>query len=230
MGVDISHKWEWSDEFYGGGTLPTSAAAGQHWLIDDTSAAGTPTYVYVDGSTTGEVAIDLSSDSEVQNVCLHFGDVLCFDIDKIQYFETRVKMNQAAADSATQFAFGLTGDRNDAIDSVAQAAIFRVVGADSTTAVVVESDDGTNDNNDVATGSTLVNAYKRFLIDFSQGTSDVRFYMDDANGSLTRVASGTTFDMSNYTSSLQPFFQIQKTADTNTDGFTIDYVYLTGNR
>lgn len=224
----IQDFWEFCDDFFGGGTLSTSGQ-GDPWVIADTSASGTPTYVYVDGSSSGEVALDLASTSEVENVCLSFGDKLAMDIDKIQGAEFRIKMNQAALDATSQVAFGLTGDRNDTIDSIAQAAIFRVVGADSTTAVVVESDDGTNNNDDVATGQTLINAYKTFKIDFSQGTSDVRFMMDDANG-LRRVATGTTFDMSNYTGSLQPFVQIQKTADTNTDGLTIDYIKVWGKR
>lgn len=225
----IQDFWEDSDDFFGAGTLST-VGQGDNWVITDTSSAGTPTYVKVDGSATGEVALDFDSQAEAQNVCLSYGDVLCYDIDNIQGAEFRVKGNQAAIDATTMVAFGLTGDRNDAIDSVAQAAIFRVVGADSTTAVVVESDDGTNDNNDVATGQTLVAAYKRFKIDFSNGTSDVRFFMDDGNGTLTRVASGTTFDMSNYTGSLQPFIQIQKTSDANTDGISIDYVKVWGKR
>ena len=220
--------WCFEDDFFGGGTLATSGQ-GDPWVIADTSASGTPTYVYVDGSSSGEVALDLAATSEVENVCLSFGDKLAMDIDKIQGAEFRIKMNQAALDATSQVAFGLTGDRNDTIDSIAQAAIFRVVGADSTTAVVVESDDGTNNNDAVATGQTLINAYKTFKIDFSQGTSDVRFMMDDANG-LRRVATGTTFDMSNYTGSLQPFVQIQKTADTNTDGLTIDYIKVWGKR
>lgn len=224
----IQDFWEFCDDFWGGGVLST-AGQGSPWVITDTSSSGTPTYVFVDGSATGEVAIDLASTGEVENVCLSFGDKLCFDIDKIQGAEFRVKMNQAALDATSSLAFGLTGDRNDAIDSIAQAAIFRVVGADSTTAVVVETDDGTNDNNDVATGQTLINAYKTFRIDFSQGTSDVRFMMDGANG-LKRVASTTTFDMSNYTGSLQPFVQLQKTSDTNTDGVTLDYVKVWGKR
>ncbi len=220
----IQDHWEFVDDFFGGG-LFAAAGQGSAWAIADTSSAGTPTYVVVDGSATGEIAIDMDSTTEIQNVCLSFGDNLCFDIDGVQGFEARVKMNQAAADAATQFAIGLTGDRNDAIDSVAQAAIFRVVGADSTTNLVVESDDGTNDNNDVATGTTLINAYKKLRIDFTQGTSDVRFYVDG-----DRVASGTTFDMSNYTASLQPFVQIQKTSDSNTDGVTIDYIKVWGIR
>lgn len=225
----IQDYWEFCDDFFGGGTLST-AGQGDPWVIADTSTSGTPTYVYVDGSATGEVAITLASTSEIENVCLSFGNVLCFDIDSIQGAEFRVKMGQAAIDATSQVAFGLTGDRNDAIDSIAQAALFRVVGADSTTAVVVETDDGTTDNNDVATGQTLINAYKTFKIDFTQGTSDVRFFMDNGNGSLVRVAAGTTFDMSGYTGSLQPFLQLQKTADTNVDSVTIDYVKVWGRR
>jgi hypothetical protein len=131
--------------------------------------------------------------------------------------------------SGSSLAFGMTGDRNDAIDSVAQAALFRVIGADSTTAVVVESDDGTNDNDDKATGQTLINAYKYFKIDM-QNLANVKFYMTDGNSKLVRVATTVTFDMSNYAGSLQPFFQIQKTATTNTNGFVLDYVRITGRR
>lgn len=226
----IQDYWEYVDDFFGGGALPTSSTAGQPWVVTDTSSSGTPTYVYVDGSATGEVALDFDNTGEVQNVCLSHGDTLNFDIDKISWAEFRVKMNQAALDATSSVAIGLTGDRNDAIDSVAQAALFRVIGADSTTAVVVETDDGTNDNNDVATGQTLINAYKRLVIDFSQGTSDVRFMIDDGNGVLRRVAATTTFDMSNYTGSLQPFVQLQKTSDTNTDGLTLDYIKVCGTR
>lgn len=226
----IQDYWEFCDDFFGSGSLSATAAGGDRWDITDTSASGTPTYAYVDGSASGEVQLVLASTNEVENVCLSFGDVLGMDIDLIQGAEFRVKMNQAAINAASQLAFGLTGDRNDAIDSIAQAALFRVVGADSTTAVVVETDDGTTDNDDKATGQTLINAYKTFKIDFTQGTGDVRFYMDDGNGALKRVASSTTFSMAGYTGSLQPFVQIQKSADTNTDGVTIDYVKVWGKR
>lgn len=213
------------EDFFGHDVFSATAADNAKFLIADTSSAGTPTYALVDGSTTGELAVDLASTSEIENVCVYQNDVLQFDIDKLREVTFRVKMNQAAMDSASQFAIGLTGDRNDAIDSIAQAALFRIVGSDSTTAVVVETDDGTNDNNDVATGKTLINAYKELTISFATGKSDVRFYIDGEP-----VATGTTFDMSNYSGALQIFAQIQKTADTNTDGFTLDYVSVRGIR
>lgn len=213
---------EYCDDFLGHGELPASQSDSD-WLVDDTSSAGTPTYTK--GGVNGEATLAFSATSEIQNVCLHHGDDLNFDIDLLQRVEMRVKMGQAALDATTQVAFGLASARNDAIDSIAQAALFRVIGADSTTAVVVETDDGTNDNNDVATGKTLINAYKRFVIDFTGGKSDVKFYIDGE-----RVAASTTFDMSNYSAGLQPIVQIQKTADTNTDSVVVDYVKIVSKR
>lgn len=228
----MQNYFEFVDDFLGAGTFGATPSEGDAWDITDTSAAGTPTYTRVDhGETTGDFApgvarLAFDSTSEIQNVCLSFGDKLCFDINKLRGYECRLKGNQATLDSATSFAFGVTGDRNDAIDSITYAALFRVIGSN---AVVVETDDNVNNNDDVATGLTLANAYKRFKIDFSK-LADVKFYMDDANGVLKRVATATTFDMSNYSAALQLFFQLQKTADTNTDAFDIDYVKVWGVR
>lgn len=228
--MDLQNNWCFLDDFWGKGAVQASPAGNDVWAITDTSSAGTPTYVKLDDEPTGAVKLLFDNTNEVQNVCLSFGDILCMDIDLIQGYEVRVKMGQAAVNAATSFAFGLTGDRNDAIDSVAQALLFRVVGGDSTTNVVVESDDGTTDLDDKATGVTLIGAYKRFKIDFSAGTSNVKFYGDDANGNLVRLAKSTTFNMSAYTGCLQPFFQLQKSASTNTDSAIIDYVKVWGKR
>ena len=181
------------------------------WTIKDTSVAGTPTYLCVSG---GGLALAFTALEEAQNVCAYTNDVLPFDIDELQHVEMDVKLSGMA--SATSLAFGIAGARNDALDSVAQHAWFRMEGGTSTTLVVVETDDGTNDNDDKATTKTLSSTAKRFRIDFTNGTSDVRFYIDD-----DRVAATTTFDMSNYTGNLQPFIQLQKTASTNAGTLTI---------
>jgi hypothetical protein len=215
------------DDFLGHGELPSSQSDSD-WLIADTSAAGTPTYTK--GGINGEATLALASTAEVENVCLYHGDDLNFDIDEIKRVAIRLKMGQAAMDSASQLAFGVASARADSIDSIAECALFRVIGADDTTAVVVETDDGSNNNDDVATGQSLVNAYKEFVIDFSSGKSDVKFYMDNGDGNLQRVASSTTFNMSNYSAGLQPLFQIQKTSDANTDSVVIDYVRIESNR
>lgn len=205
---------EFVDDFWGADTFST-AGQGTPWAIADTSAAGTPTYATVSPSATGEVALTLAATNEVENVCLSFGDKLCFDIDNIQSFRARVKVSGITS-SATSVAWGLASARNDAIDSIANHASFRLIGS---TTLYVETDDGTTDKDDIATGTTLSTTYKDFYIDFAGGKSNVKFYVDGV-----RVAASTTFDMSAATSSLQPYFQIQKTAATNADSVTIDYV------
>lgn len=210
------------DDFWGADTFST-AGQGTPWAIADTSAAGSPTYATVSPSATGEVALTLASTSEVENVCLSFGDKLCFDIDNIQRFEARVKVSGCT--SGTTIVWGLQSARNDDTDATTNNAQFKMVGATSTTAVVVETDDGTTDLDDKATGATLATTYKKFVIDFTGGKSDVKFYIDGA-----RVAASTTFTMAAATSSLQPFFQIQKTSSANTDAVTIDYVKVVCKR
>lgn len=210
---------EYVEDFLGPQTLTASPANSDQWDIADTSSAGTPTYTV--GGINGEATLAFDSQSEIQNVCLFKSDVLNFDIDTIHSIELRVK-TVATLDTATSLAFGLCSARNDAIDSLAAHASFRLIGSNS---LVVETDDGTNDNDDVATGATLGSAYKRFVIDFAGGKSDVKFYVDGA-----RVAASTTFDMSNYSAGLQPYVQIQKTADTNTDSVVIDYIKIVSKR
>ena len=219
-------------EYYFRGEQALAAAgsgAGGPWVKADTSSAGSPT---VGGLLGGGLRMLLASNTEVENLCVYHGDVLSFDIDDIVAAEFAVK-TVATLDSATSIAFGLCSARNDDPDSLTAHASFRCIGSN---AVVVETDDGTNDNDDVATGLTIGTGWKRFRMDFasrnttmeppsvSKGRkSNIEFYGSNDNGSLRRVASGTRFDMSNYSSGLQPYFQIQKTSDNNTDNLDILY-------
>lgn len=220
---DLARNILHREDFCGAMTLATSASQGSRYIIADTSSSGTPTYTV--GGIGGEATLAFDATSEIQNVCLYMGDVLNFDIDKIYEIRMRVKMGQAALDTTSSVAFGLGSARNDDPDSIAAAAMFRVIGSSDTTAVVCESDDGVNNNDDVATGVALADSYKEFKINFAGGTNKVKFYIDGSS-----VATSTTFDMSNYTAGLQPFVQLQKTADTNTDSVVIDYVIIEGKR
>ena len=233
----IQDFWCFEDDFIGGGTLTT---VGQYdpWVITDTSSAGTPTYTRLDHGETagvfrpGVAQLAFDSQTEAQNVCLSFGDKLAFDITTLRGFECGVRFvatTGSQKDSNTTFACGVTGDRNDTIDTIAYASLFRLAGA-GTLAVVCESDDGTNNNDDIATGFTMTDTvWCKFKIDFSKLT-DVKYYAGLSTGQLRRVATGTTFDMSNYAAGLQPFFQLQKASDNNTDLVQIDYVRLWGVR
>lgn len=209
------------DDFNGAvATLPTSADPATPWLVVDTSAAGTPTYT----KGTSNAILTLASTSEIENVCLAFGDALDFDIDDIQSIEMRVRLG-ATFTSGSELVFGLGSARNDTTDSVAANAWFKMVGATSTTAVVVETDDGVRDNDDVATGTTLGTTFRRFLIDFTGGKSNVQFFIDG-----NQVARSTTFDMSGYSAGLQPIVQLQKAANTNVDSVRIDYIKVIAKR
>lgn len=219
---------EWVHHFRGHQLLAaTASGTGGPFVKADTSSAGAPTIVGLDG---GGIRMLLAADAEAENLCIYFGDKLSFDIDDIikAWF---IVATVATLDSTTSIAWGLTGARNDAIDSIAQAAIFRVIGDNS---VVVETDDGTTDLDDKPTGLTLGTAWKRFEINFAERNStreppsvslgrksNIGFYGANDLGSLRRVASGTRFDMSAYTGGLQPFFQLQKTSDDNVNSFDI---------
>lgn len=217
--------FEFFHDFIGDQAFSTTKASnsGHPFTVTQTAAAGSPTIAVVDGSAAGELQVVLAATNEIENVCVSFGDKLCIDIDKIVEFGCRVKMNQATLNAATSFAIGLTGDRNDAIDSIAQAALFRLIGASD--AILVETDDGTHDNDDIPTGQKLGTDYVDLLISFATGKHDVRFFV---NGQP--VATSTEFNMAAYSGSLQLFLQLQKTAATAVDGVTIDHVYVSGRR
>ena len=207
----------YEDDFIGtSATFPTSADPATPWLIVDTSSAGTPTYV----RNASTAVLTLASTSEEENICLAHGNALSFDIDLIQRIQMRVRLG-AAFTTGSELVFGLGSARSDTTDSVAANAWFKMVGANSTTLVYCETDDGTRDNDDISSGATLGTAYKEFIIDFTGGKSNVKFYIDGA-----RVASSQLFDMSGYSSGFQPIIQLQKAANTNVDAVTIDYVSI----
>jgi len=212
---------------------PAGSASQSPWVITDTSAAGTPTYV---GANLGGLALTMDNTTEVQNICLSFGDVLAFDIDVLLRMEMVLKVSAATLDTATSVAWGMWSARNDDPDAVTAHAHFRLIGNNN---VVCETDDGTTDTDDKATGDTLSTSFKRFAIDFGTGIytreapqlslggkAAVQFFMSDSYGSLRRVCDGTVFNMNAYSDGLQPVVQIQKTSDNNTNAVTIDEVIV----
>jgi hypothetical protein len=213
----IQDFMNYSDDFIGtSATFPASADPATPWLIVDTSAAGSPTYTRADSVAT----LTLAATSEVENLCLAHGDSLAFDIDLIQSIEMRCRLT-AVMTTGTELVWGLASARNDTTDSVTANAWFKMVGANSTTLVYVETDDGTRDIDDISTGQTLGTTFKKFLIDFTGGKSNVKFYIDGI-----QVAVSQRFDMSAYSVGLQPIIQLQKAANTNVNAVVIDYVEI----
>ena len=184
------------------------------------TGVGPPTVGYVSelAGVSGGIELALEATSEVQNASLHWGDSLTLDIRRLKYVEFLVDVTVALGTTAatTQFAFGLASERNDAIDSIAEAILFRCLGS---TTVVYEYDDGTNTADDQSTGGLTLstsNGPKRFGIDFREGVDKVQLKMDNDDGYFETVATG--LDMSAYTAAtggLQPYAQIQKAANTD---------------
>lgn len=210
------------DDFSGAvATFPTSADPATAWLVDDVSVTGTPTYT----KGTSEATLTLNNDNAAVIVALHFNDALDFDIDDIQRVTMRVKIGASTFTSGSILCFGVGSARNDTANDVTANAWFRMEGANSTTLVYAETDDGTRDVDDISTGVTLGTTYKDFVIDFTGGKSNVKFYIDGV-----RVCASQTFDMSAYSSGLQPIIQIQKAANTNADGVVVDYIEIVSHR
>lgn len=192
----------------------TTTPAGEFgWTIKDTSSAGTPTYLNISGRGA---KLTIASTSEEEIVTLYQNDVLPFLLPKIQYVDFDLVV--AGIDAVTTLVAGIASAQADTEDSVATLAWFRMEGSASTSNVVVETDDGVTDNDDVATGTTLAAVVKRFRIDFTNGLSDVRFYINGA-----RVAAGTTFSMASASSTqnVQLFVQLHKASGTGVPSVTV---------
>lgn len=223
----IRHTRKFVDEFDRDITFSAGTGNG-YWTIKDTSSSGTPTYTTVTASDGGLLTLTLSNTNEAQVVTLYQGDKLFYDLQYLQNVWWVLKV--ASISSVTTVVAGVGSAQADTADNVATNAWFRMDGGTSTSAVVVETDDGTTDVAATATGTTLSTTLKKFLIDFTNGIGDVRFFVDGA-----RVAAGTTFNMSGLTAGLnvQPFLQIQKSGGTTTPAisiaqFGIQYNYAYG--
>ena len=175
-------------------------------------------------SSNGQFLLHLAANDEAEDAVLYHGDNKTFDLGNGLIFECRVNMAVEPGTGVTTV-FGMCGDHNLDKDTVTEAAWFRL---DASMAVNVETDDTTNNNDDVSTGITAVaGAYNIFRIDFSN-LSNVKFFIDG-----TRVATGTTFDMSNLSASeqqMQPYFSLDKASGTGLGDMNIDYVLIMSNR
>lgn len=222
--------------FYGAGGPPAAGSPnGTPFCKRDTSAAGSPTILGVNG---GGWALALDATSEAEIIGFDMNDILAFDIDELVRVEFQAKID-ATPGSAVNAVMGMAGAYNATLDSVAQNAWFKFVSSSLTP--VCETDDGTNDNDDKSTGVACVaDTWKRFAIEFAAGsltrqppsaslggTANIMFYMGDTNGNLKRVATSTNFDMSNYTSGLQPYFQLQKASGTSAAVLSVKNLKIT---
>ena len=206
------------DDLFNRNQVFTSTPGVNGWTLAKTTTAGAPTAQTVTGSSGG-AQLTLAANAEVEVLCLSQGDVLTYAAGLLQRIDFIV--NVAGIDANTTVAFGLGSARNDNIATITYAALFKILGAGSPSAVLVDSRDGANTNTGVATGKALGATPLKFSIDFEKGLADVRFFIDG-----DRVAAGTTFNMSQLPAGqcLQPIIQLQKGAGAATPQVTVTRV------
>lgn len=221
-GLDPSQTCRVFEDFLGSTTIPASADTAQGpWLCKDTSAAGAPTLAVSADYDAGAFELKVAANDEAEVLTLYWGDQQNIDpaYDPIMTCRVKVVATPAATDTIV---FGLAAAQADVLDNVTSNAWFRIEGANLT--LLAESDDGTTDTDDTATGVTLMaNTWYEFKIDATDH-EDVKMYYRATLGCVwTQLAASTTFKIHS-TTSLQPFVQVQKTGGATQVDVLIDYI------
>jgi len=194
------------------------------WSVLDVSALGTVTTAIVADSSGGQFLLALDVTDEPQDAVLYQPGNKTFDVGNGLIFEARINMAVTPGVGVRAVA-GMCGVHDLDKDTLANSAWFRW---DASQVCTVETDDTTNDNALVATGiTTVAGTYNIFRIDFTTLTN-VKFFIDGV-----RVATGTTFDMSNLTAGeqqMQPYFSLDKAGGAVVGSMNIDYVKILSNR
>lgn len=173
---------------------------------------------------TGVWRLHIHATNEAEDAVLYWGDQTSVCVLNDVQFEAVVDMATLPTTGVVAV-FGMAGDHNLDKDTVAESAWFRM---DASGVIKVETDDGTTNTDDTATGITAVAGTANvFRIDFSD-LSDVKFYIDGA-----RVAGATTHDISALTTTtglMQPYFSLDKASGTGVADMDIDAVRIWGIR
>lgn len=214
---DHANKIHYLDDFIGyQGVFTTETGSVGPWVGSVVGSATVAAGADIHG---GAAVLTIAADDEAQDANLYHGDQLNFDIDLLEEFNARFKV--ATPGTGVRVVFGMAGNHNADKDTVAQSAWFSL---DAGLALKAETDDGSENNDDKTIDTIVTNTWYDAKIDFRDPT-DVKFFLDG-----DRVATGTTFDMSNYTGGLQPYMSADKASGTGTATLTVDFVDVIANR
>lgn len=218
IGAPINFK----EDFIGYQLVQSEAGSTAQWLT--VQVALNTAMATIDEGHGGVLSMAFDADANAEDAVIYTGDIRQFDLNKDIQFECRARLSVVPT-LTSQVVIGMAGDHNLDKDAVTEAAWFKFDGA---ALAAVETDDTTNNNDDVSTGITVTTAaWHIYKIDFSDLTN-VRFFIDGA-----QVATGTTFDMSNLTAAeayMQPYISLDKGADAGLGTLLVDYVKVWGGR
>ncbi len=229
----LAPYFQFYDDFVGAGALATIPAVaseenGFAWTKLIVGAAPPTVGVLADGAH-GQVELALTSASQAQDAMLYWSDQRAVNLKADAHFEVRAAFSVIPT-TGVAAVFGLAGNHNLAKDSITEHAWFR---AEASGAILAETDDTTNDNDDVATGTTkTANSWAIYHIDFGN-LADVKFYIDSLRVAGPDRGTDTTFDMSNLSDAeavMQPYFGLDKASGTGVGTLLIDYVRIWSNR
>lgn len=211
--------------------VPPDTAGASFWTKSETGDAT----VTIDSNGAN---LALTNASEAQRATLLNGDILVFDVDDLIRLEGLIKLSTDELAAGIDAAVGLAGADNATLDNIAANCWLRCAGSN---AVVLETDDGVTDVDDIASGLTLADEWRRFAIDFSVGVhsqgpparsaggkASVRFFLENNQGQLMPVGQDQHFSLAAYSGGLQLFATIRKASGTAlatlyVKNLTVDY-------
>jgi len=216
--LDVVASVKFRDDFLGYQPLLSETGSRGPWL---TVEVALNTAIALKAATlNGVLELVFDADVNAEDAVLYFGDQLAFNLKALASIQFRAAIGVLPT-LTSQIVMGLASAHDLAKDSVTVNAWFKL---DGDGAVVCESDDTGVDNDDKASGVTVVaGVYHNYRIDFGN-LADVRFFIDGVH-----VAAGTTFDMSTLTDAealVQPYFSIDKDADAGLGSVLLDSVLL----
>lgn len=215
------------DDFLGFELLQTEAGSAGVWSTVEV-LLNTAIALAAD-EANGAVSLALDADVNAEDAVLYWGDQKGISLKHLAIIEFRARISVLPT-LTSQIVLGMAGDHNLDKDALTESAWFKF---DGSGAVLCETDDTTNNNDDIASGVTATAAQtKIYRIDFTDLTN-VLFFIDGVHVASPGSGTDTTFDMSNLTDAeavMQPYFSLDKGADAGLGTLLLDYVRIWSNR
>jgi len=197
---------------------------GAAWGSTEVQTGGTVVVAALEDTPNGMASIAIDNTDEAQIAALHFGDNLGLSMAQglVMEFRAAFHVLPTTGTETVQAVMGLASAHNATLNNIATNAWFRVESA-ANTALLWETDNGDTDDDDNATGVTLVaDTFNVFRIDCTD-ISAVKFFVD---GNLVGTSDMST-TLSAAEAKVQPYFNVSKaksSANTGTGTIYLDFV------
>jgi hypothetical protein len=213
------------DDFIGDYSANATAFTANGWSKVETNGSGV-TSVDV---ANGVLSLAFDAVAEAATSALYMANNP-FDIDDGPIVDFRLAIFDIGDTADVDINFGIANDSHaDDADSITESCFFHLDGTDLS--LLLESDDGSAEQGDIATGVTLVDdVFYDFRVDMTDKASVTFWYKAVTAVAWTQLASGTTFVMSNATGTLTPIIHVEKTSNDTTADVRVDFISFTAAR